>query len=44
MMLEEFYHASTELRPGNLVLDTDKELTQYFIKSWKLDYMNKGEM
>ena len=42
MKLEEFYHATTELAPDKMRMETDTELPQYFIQSWKLTYMKSG--
>ena len=39
MVLEEFYHSTTELVPKNIAMDTNRELPQYFIQRWQLAYM-----
>ena len=43
MLLEEFYQTNTELVPDEMRMETDTELPQYFIQSWKLNYMKSGE-
>ena len=39
MVLEDFYHSTTELVPKNIAMNTNRELPQYFIQSWQLTYM-----
>ena len=36
--MEEFDKRNVELIPDNMDLFTDTELTQYYIKTWSLDY------
>ena len=38
LQVEEFDKRNVELIPGNMDLLTDTELTQYYIKTWSLDY------
>ena len=39
MVLEKFYHSTTELVPDEIAMDTNRELPQYFIQRWQLTYM-----
>ena len=41
LVLEEFYHSTTELVPKEIALIINRELPQYYIHSWQLDYMTK---
>ena len=43
LVLEKFYHMTTELVPKNIAMDTDRELPQYFIQSWQLTYMAQSK-
>ena len=38
LQVEEFDKRNVELIPDNMDLLTDTELTQYYIKTWSLDY------
>ena len=42
MVLEKFYHSTTELVPKEIVMDTNRELPQYYIQRWNLTYMAKS--
>ena len=42
MVLEDFYHSTTELVPKNIAMSTNRELPQYFIQSWQLTYMTQS--
>ena len=39
LVLKKFYHSTTELVPKDIVMDTNRELPQYFIQTWQLTYM-----
>ena len=39
MVLEKFYHTTTELVPKDIAMNTNRELPQYFIQRWQLAYM-----
>ena len=43
MKLEKFYYDTTQLIPDVIDMETDTELPQYFIQSWQLKYMARGE-
>ena len=42
MILEEFYHSTTELVPKTIAMNTNRELPQYFIQKWQLTYMDQS--
>ena len=42
MVLEKFYHPTTELVPKDIKMDTNRELSQYFIQRWQLTYMDQS--
>ena len=42
MKLEKFYHATTQLIPTTMGMETNTELPQYFIQSWQLYFMQRG--
>ena len=42
MVLQEFDKESVKVLPKDIVLSTVKELTQYFIQDWSLDFWDKG--
>ena len=42
LQLEQFDQDNVELVPDTMELLTDTELTQYYIKSWSLDYNDPG--
>ena len=42
LQVEEFVKRNVELLPDKMDLMTDTELTQYFLKSWSLDFNYKG--
>ena len=39
LVLENFYHSTTELVPKEIAMNTNRELPQYFIQRWQLAYM-----
>ena len=41
--LEPFAHTNVKIVPDTMSLQTDTELTQYYIKAWSLDYNHPGE-
>ena len=41
--MEEFDKRSVQLLPDKMQLMTDTELTQYFMKTWILDFNDPGE-
>ena len=43
MKLEKFNYRTNILIPDHMEMETDTELTQYFIKSWELKYMVDGK-
>ena len=43
LQVEEFDKRSVELLPDKMDLMTDTELTQYFMKTWILDFNDPGE-
>ena len=43
LQVEEFDKRSVELLPDKMDLMTDTELTQYFMKTWVLDFNNPGK-
>ena len=42
--MEEFDKRSVELLPDKMDLMTDTELTQYFMKTWSLDFNDPGRL
>ena len=42
LQVEEFDKRSVELLPDKMDLLTDTELTQYFMKTWSLDFNDPG--
>ena len=42
MVLPEFDLKTVVLVPDQIIMKSDTELTQYFIKEWTLTYMEKG--
>ena len=42
LQLEKFSQRNLELIPAGIDLLTDTELTQYFIKTWSLNYNDQG--
>ena len=42
LVLERFYHSTSELVPKEITMNTSRELPQYFIQTWKLTYMAKS--
>ena len=44
MILREFDKDTVELVPNIIGMQSDTELTQYFIKSWSLKHRNPGEL
>ena len=42
LQLEKFSQRNIELIPAGIELLTDTELTQYFIKTWSLNYNDQG--
>ena len=42
VVLQEFDKESVKVLPKDIVLSTVKELTQYFIQDWSLDFWDKG--
>ena len=43
LQLEQFDQDNVELVPDTMELLTDTELTQYYIKTWSLDYNDPGD-
>ena len=43
LQVEEFDKRSVELLPDKMDLMTDTELTQYFMKTWILDFNDPGK-
>ena len=44
LQVEEFDKRSVELLPDKMDLMTDTELTQYFMKTWSLDFNDPGRL
>ena len=44
LQVEEFDKRSVELFPDKMDLMTDTELTQYFMKTWSLDFNDPGRL
>ena len=42
MVLEKFYHSTTELVPKDIAIDNNRVLPQYYIQRWNLAYMAKS--
>ena len=42
MVLAEFDLKTVMLVPDQIIMNSDTELTQYFIQEWTLTYMEKG--
>ena len=42
MTLPAFDLKTVMLVPNQIIMGSDTELTQYFIKEWSLDYIDKG--
>ena len=43
MVLEQFDQETVELVPEEIIMESPKELTQYFIQNWDLRLKDKGE-
>ena len=44
MILEQFDQETVELVPDSIVMQSPKELTQYFIQSWSLTYKDMSKL
>ena len=44
MILPEFDLKTVMLVPDQIIMKSNTELTQYFIKEWTLTYMDKGSI
>ena len=44
MVLEQFDQETVELVPDSIVMQSPKELTQYFIQSWSLTYKDMSKL
>ena len=42
MTLRKFDQKTVELIPDQIIMESETELTQYFIKEWSLEYKDKG--
>ncbi len=42
MMLQKFDQKTVELVPDQIIMESETELTQYFIKEWSLEYKDQG--
>ena len=42
MILQEFEIETVMLAPNMIIMKSDTELTQYFIKDWQFTFINKG--
>ena len=43
LQLEKFAQRNVELVPDTIQLLSNTELTQYYIRTWSLDYRHTGE-
>ena len=43
MVLGRFDQETVELVPDQIIMESETELTQYFIKEWSLKYKDKGK-
>ena len=41
-MLRKFDQETVELVPDLIIMESETELTQYFIKEWSLEYKDRG--
>ncbi len=44
MILQRFDQETVELVPDQIIMESETELTQYFIKEWSLDYKDGGKL
>ena len=44
MVLPDFDLKTVVLIPDEIILSSDTELTQYFIKEWYLNFVNEGNL
>ena len=44
MILQKFDQDTVEMVPDQIIMESETELTQYFIKEWSLEFKDKGKV